>query len=758
MRSVLLGLLIIVWAGLVHAQEIDVRTGDHDRFTRVVLNLPTSADWRIGRIDGGYAIEIDGSGTFDTSRFYDLIPRDRIANFTTQSEPLRLNLGISCDCFVSAELERSGWLVVDVIDGEAPPDAAFEAPIDPVVAGPVVGPDLVIGLLDQNRAVTESAQQGAAISASLPPPLPDGPQRPFALPAGSRPQERPLMDTVRLSQIVDQSAEVSALEAAVANSLNRALNQGLVEIAPNAERSVASDAADGTLEQLLQDVSEIHTPGITVTTSIDTARQLPVGMAPEPTPNVNCLPDALFMVGDWGGDGSFATQIGMLRTAVTGEFDLTDQAAVEDLARGYLYFGFGREAIQALKIDGIQSRERSVIQALGAILDGDPVSIPNFSRQMGCEGAAALWGLLAHRDGPFPTSVDVALVTRSFKLLPAHLQLHLGPRLSSKLRQYGSFSEAGIVLSGISDAADAGAEVVLAQTEQAVADGDLEAAAAELQAFATQDTRRSPETLLQVIALAIANDEPVSIEDIALLDILAFERDGRPEAVEIADARVRAMIHNEAYTGAIKALETAQPLVDDARYLALSDQVMRAIISGADDVTFLDTVFEERAATDDADLHNRIALRLVGLGFPQRAADFVSDQAVGATMSERRYVRAAIAMAQRDPDRAAAHLAGVNTDRAKAILRGDGADSESTQIDPSVSAWRSGNWEQLADADDDLLRDVSQRVLQTPEALDLTAAPLAEGSTLIADSEALRSSVTELMRRFPAPEIADNGS
>ena len=761
--------LMVLWfllaGSLAVAQDIDVRTGDHDNFTRVVLDLRGRQSWKIGRTPSGYAIELDGEWQFDTRRFFDLIPRERIAEIAVQNSPTRLILELGCDCHVVAEQATTGWLIVDVTDGTAPENAPFEASLDRAQQAIRRSPDDFQPQLDRLRLVQQATQRASRESAT--PPLDqteqtaqsDGIAGEFSpdFLTEPRPRERPLLETVELSRIIDQTNEVSALERAVANSLNRAFNQGLLELSPDAQEPLEQSTEQDALDQLLRDVSEIHTPGVTVTTSIDDARQLPVGMQPEPLPNVNCLPDRFFDFSNWGGGETFSFQIGRLRSAVTGEFDRIDPAAVEELARAYLYFGFGREARQALLIDGMLSQERSVLQTLAEVIDGDPVTLRNFQRQMGCNGSSALWGLLAHRDGAFPTDVDVSLVTRTFKVLPEHIQLHLGPRLSSQLRRYGASTEAQIVLRSIEDDPDAGEEVVLAQTEQAVSEGDLSLASDHLSDFAEVDTRKSPETLLQTIEIAMARDEPISIEDFALLDVLSFERDGRPEAIDIADVRVRAMLHNSAFTGAIKALERAEPLVTEERFAVLSTRVLEALTQSADDITFLDTVFEERVSTTDPAVENDVAARLLSLGFPRRADDMIASQAIGEEMAERRYIRASIAMARGDEALAEAHLAGVETQRARQILQSASAHETVGSIGSSEeAAWRTADWESLTDTEDELLRRVSEQRLHSPGALDLTEAPLADSNGLIAQSEALRETVIALMDRFQTPDQLDD--
>ena len=46
-------LLLLLLAAPVHAQVATVRTGEHDIFSRIVVEAPGSTDWRFGRTDDG---------------------------------------------------------------------------------------------------------------------------------------------------------------------------------------------------------------------------------------------------------------------------------------------------------------------------------------------------------------------------------------------------------------------------------------------------------------------------------------------------------------------------------------------------------------------------------------------------------------------------------------------------------------------------------------------------------------------------------
>ncbi|MEP2717478.1 hypothetical protein, partial [Pseudophaeobacter sp.] len=106
-------------AGSAQAQSIVARSGEHDGFSRLVMRLPDGAEWSLNQNGRVANLKINSSSAvFDTSRVFDLIPRDRLQNLTQNGtgQPLRFDLG--CDCELSSYVQRDGYLVIDIADGD----------------------------------------------------------------------------------------------------------------------------------------------------------------------------------------------------------------------------------------------------------------------------------------------------------------------------------------------------------------------------------------------------------------------------------------------------------------------------------------------------------------------------------------------------------------------------------------------------------------------------------------------------------------
>ena len=129
-RAILVAIALVALALPVAAQtasgdRVQVRSGNHPDFARLVLVYSDPRRWSVVPTDAGYRIDIAGTVDFDVARVFDLIPRDRIGAVTVGSGG-SLEIDVVCDCHVDAlELPGRG-LVVDIRDGPAPPGNPFE--------------------------------------------------------------------------------------------------------------------------------------------------------------------------------------------------------------------------------------------------------------------------------------------------------------------------------------------------------------------------------------------------------------------------------------------------------------------------------------------------------------------------------------------------------------------------------------------------------------------------------------------------------
>ena len=718
------------------AQDIVVRTGDHPSFTRVVFSPPTGTNWELARIADGYRLRLDEPATLNTNRFFERIQRDRIAAIRQGESEAELVIELACACFAEAFQWTANQVVIDIKDpgSQISLDALPVADLRPAREGqPLNSPDF--GTSEQTQA-----NQFPTDLPSPPVPAPAQSDRPsLELPLittqNAGPPDRQLTIDP-LNQLLAQQARVGTLENAIADSLGRALSQGLLNPRNEGAVIVQTEQVETDLTTLLENVEAALTPGLIARTSVDNEHTT---TTPQDQSNngVTCIPDTLIDVPSWHSDTPFATLIGDLRTRITGEFDRTDAAAIEDLAKTYITYGFGREAISTLSIDETDSRSRRVLTTLAEIIDGDPLTKNDFYLQIGCPGHAALWGFLAHNGGPLPAQPDVNSIIVSFKRLPKTLREHLAPRLAQKLNALGYQDFADDILS-IGD--DSRIDVTTTQLDILTDRGSTEEVAARLTELADDNPRIPPDALIRLIDLELAAGKPVAAENLTLLRSFQFEAQDEDLRGKLYKTEIRVMIAMEAYDAAQDLINANERTLTSDVADTLRTGIFNAIATNGEDADFLKIAFDQRRPINDASIQNIYAARLLTLGFPDRARTLIKGDAVGDDMMERRYLRAKAAVALGDIAQAQTDLAGISTERAQQILNSSANVEEASSTRERPLSANPDN--------DPLLLTIAERVEGTTTFQRDTETPLTDGRALADEAAELRRDMAALINRY----------
>lgn len=692
MRDFLSLIFLVFSVSAVSAQTASIRAGEHEGFSRLVITIPTEAAWNVGRTNRGFGLKVSTVLSYDFSTVFDRIPKRRITEFTQLEDGNSLLIASNCDCFASAFLWQPDKLVVDIRDGIAPQNSSFN--------GSFYEPIAYVGLPIITR--------------------------------------QPKVNSLDLSYEIDEESEANqlkALEEIVISSIARGAIQGLLQ--PSTDISAAQTAPFDI------HISE-NKPGLLAHTSIERAPQ------DDATSVIDvCFADEHFDIPKWGSDDPFHSQISQLRGLVIGEFDRPDRIAVENLARGFLYFGFGREARNALTIDAELSVSRSILIAIAAIMDGDPPSNV-LAQQANCNGPAALWGFLSVQ-GSSQTEDERNAVLRAFKALPFHLQTHLGPMLSEKFIQIGDLESAEVSLVSSGMAVDPTFESLIATTEIQTELGEVIRATDTLAMMAASDSRMTPKALIDLMHFSIEAKTPVDPEVVALADILRFEHQDTEIAGDLAAAQVAVLIASQNVQLALKIVSEEVEALGADRSSALQTAALMAATEIYDDMEFIKVAFDKIGLLVDPDAQNAMAQRLLILGFPERAAALVRSSSVGNTMIERRYLRAEAALASGNSDGALIHLQGQTSARAiqlrrsvDLILEGQ----EDIASDSMSNDWRLGNWSTLSQGGDALLQEVSLSILNETVVVPDVDQPLGQGRDLLVQSEITRALLGDVLARF----------
>ncbi len=739
--------LFVLWPQIGFAQVANIRSGEHADFSRLVVETSAGSDWSISEVPGGYRVTLGtGIQRIDTSNVFNLIPRTRIA--AAQAAGNALTLTTPCACYLSAFLIRPGSLVIDVIDG-APPaiqrfPSAFVLPLRAARARPMSRPGDPVtteGLSDIEQV--SSRRPAARVSLPLLP-------------------ERQARDTLVLTPIapvlppVAPDPALTEAERAILESFARAATQGIFDfparpVLPNAtpdrpipgQLTPITDPMDGVPIPLTQ--SDPLGPGFVLRSGIDR------GTDDSQRRPATCPAPGTLDLATWGENGAFSTLIPQLRADVTNAADHDQRDALIALAKAYVFYGFGREALQALHLAGDGAQEIPFVAALAQIVDNRPLRPADLLPYRACGTDIEAWIVLASGQIDTQNERRVSGIFVTHRGLPDALRGHLGVRLAEIFTQSGEPILAQRVLQTAQAATTGGGyAATVADINLEALTGGAQAEAAALDAMLNTTTRARPADMVRRLELALQNGEAISPDTLALAQALRFEADGNHDAIALAEVEVRALAAMADFDAARSLWDDTSPDMTPAQMARSFSDIAVNMAQYAPDAPFLLFAFEEPSTPFDAAAATAVAGRLSAVGFPAQtllvlaASDPITpDMSFLMAQSHAALGQSADALIALDG------LAGADAAALRNTVLGL-SDPEGQDTTPD-GAWRDGQWADLQVSDDQLLRDAAEALLSDP-APPNPDAPLDDSRGRLAAAADTRALAQDLLTRFPIEE------
>ena len=589
-------LLALLLAGLAPvaaaAAPTLVRTGEHDGFTRMVVDFANRPDWSLEPDGEAVVLRTGRAVDYDLSRIFRRIGRDRVADVTATGEgDLRIDLGCACDVR-TIELPNE-WLVIDIHDGDGGPPP----PLPPLATEPR---DLVVvpGLL-------RDIERGDPMA---------------------------LLRRSRLAEIRDS----------VEQGVDRSIAQGLTR---------PSDAAAGGSAEIRLD-PEPDKPDLSAFGNIRIGTQIDRDRSRLDARGTDCPAPEWFAVEGWGDAGEGIGSLSALRSQLYASEDGPAPEAARDLARGLLYFTFGIEAADVLRLDPVPSGERDALLRIAAIMDGGSVGEESYPHAT-CGGGASLWAILGGLALP-----DQVLQSAlgAFDRMPAHLRRHLGPRLARRLLAEGYAEEARLVERAVARNTDApGAEAAFAAAEISQHDGRGDDARAILEDLATSGLPQAGAAMADLLASLARSDEAASNALIDHAVALSFELDGAVGA-RLDGEIVLALGRNQRFGEAMSYLYSRD--TGEGAREELRDDIYGMVIE-ADDLVFLQTAARLLDGPRPGEIQSlALASRLADHGLVSQARAYL-DGIEGPPRRDERLIRARLASIDGGAGSAETYLAGL---------------------------------------------------------------------------------------------------
>lgn len=738
---VLLAFLLVTSfiAAAVPAQTITVQSGEHEGFTRLVLEIGTPANWALGRTGDGYELRLDRAGTrYDLSQVYKLIPRDRLAAIWVDPETGSLRLGIGCACHAIPFEFRPNVIVVDLRDGPPPKGSSFENTLD----GSGL-PQLV-----ERRTMRPRTRPGRVVPA-------------YDWRAVAR-MPTPASGGVTVAvPMLPPAVDLAPLRDTLLRQMSQGAAKGIVDLTRPPQRHDAPTVAETPDFLPLKQMRIGEDLGL----AAGTLRPLPETLT---AAGADCLADGRLDIATWGKDLPVAEQMAAALTGLTGEFDRLDAAAVSRAVRFYLYLGFGAEARQLLRDLNIAPEDKAIWQTMASILDEENPPAGPFDAMMVCDTAAALWAVLARPQLSAGDALHKTAILRSFSALPLHLRRHLGPLLAARFFERGDSGTARAVRDAILRApGDPGPQVRLMEAELDLALGNRDAADQALQALAAEGGPGAVEALIAHAETLFERGEPVDMQTVTALAALAFEHRGSKLEPALQRAHLLALAAAGDFDSAFRQRAIA-PQAEPDLWRILANQ-------GADSALLAHAVLPQASSPPEVPLATRrkLAERLVALGFAEPALHWLAEILApdAKATAEDRLLAARAQMNRldtREALRLVAGMSGPEADglRAKAQVRlgdltgatelfaalGDGSAEQRT-------ARQARAWPLVFDRGEDPWRAAAHLVLSAAEDAGGSASaerteipgPLARGRQAVEESAAARQTLLSLLSQASVP-------
>ncbi|MEM8728826.1 MAG: hypothetical protein AAGF79_02820, partial [Pseudomonadota bacterium] len=589
---------------LLLSQVVTVQSGEHDNFTRLVARLPNGVDWRLEQ-DGRVArlfFESD-SVEFETSDVFLRIPKDRLEDLSQSAMGEPLTLQLACNCPVASFVEDDVYVVLDIENQRSEEPVQFGLTDDQAEAvAEVTLPSLLLPPDPLSLRQAASPDQSPPSIPTLPTAEPSGPTtRPVPVELSVPPAPLPL----------DQA------ELALQNQITRAARQGLV--------SMLDEAQESSLEPRPKESQSGHTTqtnNFRAVTSFDRDMVASGGSSSIVETSGRCSDPDRVDPANWGDERPLGHQLGSHRMQLVSEFDQLTDAKLIELARTYLYFGFGAEASQILS----QVSDTTPVEpllALSRLLDTGALQRPHpFEGQTHCSSPVALWSTYANPVDDID-KVNSGAVVRAFVELPVHLRTHIGPGLARRFSVIGDAETTDTLLRIIDRAApDTKADSSFAAAELAQLNGDEELSEGIIEHVAHSGVEQSPDAIVALVEQRFQNREALPNDTIVLLDTYLFELRNTEQVSELEEAYVVALALSGDFWASFDVLKEM-----NVENRSESVQKFTSLLTElSDDMTFLEvlmsheSIFQSEVSLDQS---IEVAHRLIQIGFPQKAYDLL---------------------------------------------------------------------------------------------------------------------------------------
>ncbi len=669
---------LVLLASPLSAETIEVRSGDHDDFSRLLLRFPASEEWNFGKTPNGYEFRtVREDVSYGLDKVYSLISRNRIKSVHDLGGG-RLALDVSCNCHADAFEIRQGMIVLDIKDGPAPySESPFETAINEARS-----PSLEGGAA--NDTATVSSRTGVTL-----PLQPYKPTPAFLVLSGllEKLPNTSLNGTAVLGTVANsigsrQVAELDARSTRIVDEqvlfqdVARGASQGMVTVTerlnpiaeePHVEVQDLSLLQEAGLLTVSEIVPEDH---IIVETAVD--RAFNTQMKDSTNAGVHCIKDSDLNLAAWGGSEEAKFETNHFQFRSDNGADTKLEIALNNLTKYYLYLGFGAEAEAVIRAFPDSIEKKDILLAVSRVVDHKPVpSSKLLDDQIECEGLVSFWALLAAKERSSISTENTESMVQSFLSLPLHLKRHLGPDFAKALSEINHQDAALVVRNVLANITMSPLSIVALDGDLAMLDANAQAAESSYERIDVPSNLEYTDTLISSAEATIAAGGLPESDNVELLESLVFERRGGEDVARLLEILIKTYAGNNNFDKAFMTLGKARnsDAFHTSKLDSLEMDVFSKLVGNADPVEFLKHALKNisHVASMKEPVRSAVLERFVKLGVTD-PVDVVLKSDSHDLGVEERIIGARSALKENNPMRAIRYLHGVSVDMAPTLL------------------------------------------------------------------------------------------
>ncbi|MBY5933632.1 hypothetical protein KUV51_11530 [Tateyamaria omphalii] len=709
MRTLASLILWIISSSFAISAEITVRSGAHENFSRLVLDVATGTQWSVEQDSLGARVRIvDHENGFETSSIFEKIDRTFIDAVSASSDTIEIVF--NCQCRAEVFWAGNRMVVIDVGRQNLKPENSIEEASFPSSLFTGSTPLRFAPRAPKKEPSENTTVQVSQIVAS------DSRTISVEMPTVIEPRiDRQESNPAKLQRAQEKLAERIG-EAATTGVLNPSRKPWLIY---EQERRAQIDTRIFDSSRSQSEATESMrsaSVNLRITSSHDVPTETSRQNQASTTFGFGCVDPSKVRIQDWASEADFAQQLAVLRKNLYSEFDKLNTKVALDLARLYLHFGFGPEARQVLRMNAELWSENPALIDIADILElGDRKVDGYLANYLDCDSEAALWAILSSSSLHPSDSVNNLAAIRTLSSLPIHLRRHLAPILSRKLLDYGDEDGAASALRGLertSEPLTSPAELAKAEIE--LVQGKVETAQSRLEDVVASNDQQSAEALVRYVDTQFEAGVAISNDVATLVEAYAIEFRDDPLGDELRRTHVLALAKSNQFDEAFSALDRIRSTKMKNTADTLRSTVLEALSLDADDSTFVRHAFANmpnRASELSLSSVLMLADRLADLGFFSEAEQVMFSQRDVPQTVRNKLLRAKISLGLSRPQEALAVLRGLDgkeAARLRAAASSQAGDHTNayevfSQLEDEThslqAAWLSDEWKTLLSRD-----------------------------------------------------------